>query len=186
MQCPLCNAIMLDKSNFYCDKCLIDNGIQDFSSQALLSSNLSKFNQQNYSHYASLLDVEYTTDFIIPPDISSSSSSSSQQGMHISGDIPTISKPPNAKKPFRCDLCSLVFGRYYDLRVHKKNIHDKIKRFKCNECDLSFGYRGDLNAHQSAVHKKLQPYKCLLCDKSFSYKSNLSKHIKAVHNANTG
>lgn len=88
------------------------------------------------------------------------------------------------EKFYACDQCDGRFTRLYNLKMHKKAIHDGIRPHLCKVCGKTFSNSTKLKYH-STLHTG-KPYSCEICEKSFIVKSftrssDLEKHKKLVH-----
>ncbi|KAF1744932.1 hypothetical protein MXB_3480, partial [Myxobolus squamalis] len=63
------------------------------------------------------------------------------------------------------------------LRVHVRQVHDKIKPYKCSTCTKEFSQSSSLTKHMR-IHNGSRPYKCLICEKVFTASSILTTHMR--------
>jgi uncharacterized Zn-finger protein len=78
-----------------------------------------------------------------------------------------------------CPHCE--YTSKYKMKLHIKQVHDKIKDHPCNRCHSAFSTNSDLTCHIKAVHDKIKDYICNDCEKAFSTNSKLQRHMKQVH-----
>ena len=88
-------------------------------------------------------------------------------------------------KLFECKECKKCSGTNYDLEIHIKSVHLKIKDNICtyDGCDFRCSEKGQLNNHIKEVHLKIKDNFCPYdkCDYSSSRKSKTTEHIERVH-----
>ena len=72
-----------------------------------------------------------------------------------------------------CVNCDEKFGKYNDLRKHKKSHLAAEKSFSCQKCDKKFVNYGDLNKH-GKLHT--EPFSCPYCDQTFADLRDLKRH----------
>jgi KRAB domain-containing zinc finger protein len=112
-----------------------------------------------------------------------------QRPLKCERDVKNI--PPRSK--LQCTECSFTNYKPYNIKRHKMNVHDKIKRPRsstapnhaqtllCTECEFKTHKSYNLKRHKINVHEKPKTYKCPDCDYGTSESSRLDRHIKAVH-----
>ena len=113
---------------------------------------------------------------------------------------------PNNARKFGCNLCDKKFEKPYNLKIHMKSVHSKIKEIPCDFCDKKFTRVPDARKHMVNFHGSLensllddetkpkkpkikrepgimgpQHFVCMHCGKKFDRNWNLSVHIKSVH-----
>ncbi|XP_034238234.1 gastrula zinc finger protein XlCGF49.1-like isoform X2 [Thrips palmi] len=81
------------------------------------------------------------------------------------------------EKPFKCDVCGLVFRLNSSLQRHLCREHYTYKAFKCEECGKEFGHNSDLMHHKRSVHAKVRPFVCQICDERFTTNVVLMRHV---------
>ena len=81
----------------------------------------------------------------------------------------------------KCDLCDKICKTKQNLRVHKREIHDKIKPFFCELCGKSYSRKDKLEQHIKNVHQKIRDYTCSFCDKTFAWENAWRQHEKLMH-----
>ena len=79
----------------------------------------------------------------------------------------------------KCDHCEKMFKKTY-LKLHIKEVHDKIRDFVCDTCGMAFTQKSSLLKH-STVHTGLRAYKCDVCGKTYKTSSHLNTHKKIIH-----
>ncbi len=88
-----------------------------------------------------------------------------------------------------CDKCDLSFRSIQTLGVHKKLVHENIKRQStvapepCEICGKIFSSRQSCKSHYLSVHLKEKPNVCDApgCGKRFVHKHELDRHRDTVH-----
>ena len=84
-------------------------------------------------------------------------------------------------KRFSCTVCPKAFARREYLKIHVKNVHEKVKDHICQICATSFGESSSLDRHVKSVHESRKCFKCTACPKVFFYKNSLkSKPIVSI------
>ncbi|XP_050078930.1 zinc finger protein 271-like [Anopheles maculipalpis] len=113
----------------------------------------------------------------------------------------------HGEKKFRCDKCSKMFARHWDLRTHQKShsnerphgcsvckmrfktlahlrghqaVHTGERSIKCRICGKGFTTYGDRRVHE-LEHENIHPFKCTFCDKRYGRNYKLQAHIKKMH-----
>ena len=84
-------------------------------------------------------------------------------------------------KDIKCPQCDYKCSSKSHLKIHIKRIHDKVKNFECNQCDYKCSTKSDLTKHIKWVHVKVKNFECNQCDYKCPEKSSLKIHIKSVH-----
>ena len=54
----------------------------------------------------------------------------------------------------KCHTCNRTFSRLFDLQIHIKTVHLKLKRYKCTICNYACYFRMKLNSHVATIHGK--------------------------------
>lgn len=52
-----------------------------------------------------------------------------------------------------------------------------MKPYKCDQCEKRYGYSQMLDMHKKFVHQGIRRYACKLCDKRFHLAANVKKHL---------
>jgi uncharacterized C2H2 Zn-finger protein len=95
------------------------------------------------------------------------------------------SRRKQTNRELRCEYCSKVFTKKYNLSSHLKT-HSNDRPYKCGVCGLGFARESDYNRHMSTHSEKL--YKCggtlkdgslWGCGRPFSRADILSTHHKS-------
>jgi hypothetical protein len=110
-------------------------------------------------------DMEHTSDCQTP---GSSSEPASQP------DSPVKS---NSSKTFRCEHCSKVFTRLYNLKSHLIT-HERTTPFSCNICNRAFARKSDAKRHMR-THSGEKKWICKGCQTPFARRDMLSSHHKS-------
>ena len=82
--------------------------------------------------------------------------------------------------PFKCDHCHRSYGTQDRLKVHKRNMHQRIK---CDQCGQEICNAFILQRHKATVHgiKPTDAFQCPSCPLFFNQKASLDKHAKKHH-----
>ena len=80
-----------------------------------------------------------------------------------------------------CTICSKIFFKKSNLKLHIAAVHEGLKPFECPTCKKSFSAIADLKRHISEVHDKVKRFKCHFCDKSYGVSKHLKQHVKSIH-----
>lgn len=83
------------------------------------------------------------------------------------------------KKLYACDQCGGRYTRLYNLKMHKKTIHEGIRSHSCQICGKGFVNSTKLKSHLTLHTGK--PFTCEICAKSFTRSTDLEKHKQFVH-----
>lgn len=83
----------------------------------------------------------------------------------------------NPQRTFICHICNRTFEKSERLRVHIRQVHDKIKPYKCLTCGKDFSQSSSLTKH-ARIHNGYRPYKCKVCRKEFTASSILTTHMR--------
>lgn len=110
-------------------------------------------------------DLEHGSDCQTP------GSSSEPQSLP---DFPAMSKP---SKTFRCEHCSKVFNRLYNLKSHLIT-HERTTPFSCNICQRAFARKSDAKRH-TRTHSGEKNWICKGCQTPFARRDMLSSHHKS-------
>ena len=89
----------------------------------------------------------------------------------------------NCLKRFRCEQCEYRTSHKHHLKMHVKQVHDKIKDVKCDidQCEYVCSHKHHLKMHAKQVHDKIKDVKCDQCEYVCSLKHHLKMHVKQVH-----
>ena len=91
----------------------------------------------------------------------------------------------NCLKRFRCEQCEYRASHKHHLKMHVKQVHDKIKDVKCDidQCEYVCSHKHHLKMHAKQVHDKIRDVKCDIdqCEYTCSLKHHLKMHVKQVH-----
>ena len=60
---------------------------------------------------------------------------------------------------YQCKLCDYKCAQKGNLKIHIKQVHDKIKDTQCSECDYVCATKGNLTKHIKSVHERSQESK---------------------------
>ncbi len=100
-----------------------------------------------------------------------------------SSALPTASKSvdePGTRKT--CTMCDKTFSDNDNLRIHVRNVHEKVSGPTCHVCGKSFYDKRNLRKHVQSVHEKVKKWSCPICAQTFYRKKTCDNHIGAVHN----
>ena len=109
---------------------------------------------------------------------------------------------------FKCKTCNHTFCNVFELKVHIKIVHLKLKRFRCKICNYASYYKRSIKSHLTS-HKNIQVQsktmvdnsqtqkdlekkilnsqrrynkpKCHICKRTFHDMYYVRNHIRAVH-----
>lgn len=82
---------------------------------------------------------------------------------------------------FYCDQCGNKYVSQDSLKLHIRNVHDKIiQQFPCQSCDKVFQTKKMLLKHTAVEHTK-QKFPCQFCGKVWPVRNELSTHVRVVH-----
>ena len=84
-----------------------------------------------------------------------------------------------SSKKFKCNRCSLVFDRKWNLERHIARKHLRSKPFKCDTCGRGFATKLECTNHK-VTHTKDKPFSCAKCNKRFSHPKSVWRHQKFV------
>jgi KRAB domain-containing zinc finger protein len=85
-------------------------------------------------------------------------------------------------KPFMCDVdgCEVSFTVAGSVLMHKRVVHEKVRKYRCEQCDRAYSNSADLNKHRR-THTGERPYACTECAKKFVQKFHLQVHYRRKH-----
>ena len=75
-----------------------------------------------------------------------------------------------------CHLCQKTFKSVRYLKIHVRNIHQKVPQYKCDQCQLTFRTEAKLKSH-----RKDHNIVCDICQKPFQNRDSLKSHIRKSH-----
>ncbi|KAM4651650.1 zinc finger and BTB domain-containing protein 48 isoform 1-T2 [Discoglossus pictus] len=81
---------------------------------------------------------------------------------------------------FTCTLCSEVFKRRGELRIHMVS-HTGDMPYKCSSCTQQFMQKKHLQSHMIKVHGAPKPHACPTCGKCFFSRTELRLHEAFKH-----
>ncbi|ALC44503.1 CG17328 [Drosophila busckii] len=81
---------------------------------------------------------------------------------------------------FICPGCGRGFNHKSNMKIHYRNIHEKVKDQACRFCPKRFAVVQTLRNHE-LIHTGEKPFDCNICGKAFRQKLNLQTHLK-THN----
>ena len=84
------------------------------------------------------------------------------------------------KEKINCDICGKLV-KFYHLKDHVKEVHEKVKDHHCEMCDKSFSRSNLLKSHIKISHEKIKNYNCASCDYKSAYLLGLKKHYLLKH-----
>ena len=93
----------------------------------------------------------------------------------------TKCKHLNPVTKITCPECPKTFANAWNLKLHKRFVHNGEKPFPCPECSQRFQTKIAAKKHFESVHKKIKHFKCNFCSKMLSTKSSRDVHILSVH-----
>ena len=80
-----------------------------------------------------------------------------------------------------CYACGYVSSKKSDLKMHIKQVHEKIRDHACTECEFTASQKNNLKAHIERVHENKKKYFCAECGYAATSKGSLKKHTDRVH-----
>ncbi|XP_071037974.1 zinc finger protein 665 [Parasteatoda tepidariorum] len=186
-QCPKCNPVTNDVSNFFgfspsLHECRTCKKLFSSKSSLILHSRIhtgerpyiceqcgKRFAQKgnlktHMQSHAGLKPFPYSNIFF-PDDAFS--------------DVPIPYFSSNSDFPV-CDICGKMFSGHSMLRRHYLT-HTGERPHACGSCGRSFSQKSSLKRHM-VTHTGVKPYPCILCSKRFSLKQHLLYHIASQHN----
>ena len=86
--------------------------------------------------------------------------------------------------PYECDQCHRCFGTAGRLRIHKKNVHHRIK---CDICGKEICNIFILKRHKASVHgiTPTDVHQCEFCSSFFETSGARDKHVEKQHAEST-
>ena len=69
----------------------------------------------------------------------------------------------------------------YNLKIHIRIVHEKIKQFTCDTCSKTFSKKSQLKDHLYRVHTEINAEdlkRCGFCNVGFKLQEGLNKHLK--------
>lgn len=91
--------------------------------------------------------------------------------------LPDSPAKSDSSKNFRCEHCSKVFTRLYNLKSHLIT-HDRTTPFSCDICNRAFARKSDAKRHMR-THSGEKNWICKGCQTPFARRDMLSSHHKS-------
>lgn len=88
----------------------------------------------------------------------------------------------NFLKEFVCNKCDEVFKSSFDLLVHSRQVHRKMKVVNCEFCGRKFIKKSMLKIHQKSRACSANHFVCKTCQKPFKTKQGFENHQKFCGN----
>ena len=67
------------------------------------------------------------------------------------------------------------------MKLHIKEVHEKIKTHDCEMCNRTFSRPNLLIGHIKSVHEKIKNFSCDFCPYKSAQKNSLKKHLEIWH-----
>ena len=84
----------------------------------------------------------------------------------------------------KCDICGKPSSSKYNLKLHKKVVHEETEQFQCDICHRSFNQKPNLERHLLTHVTGSKDFICKECGKGYVLEVQLKSHIKTVHSDN--
>lgn len=84
----------------------------------------------------------------------------------------------------KCDICGKPSSSKYNLKLHKKVVHEETEKFECDVCHRSFNQKPNLERHLLTHVTGNKDFFCKECGKGYVLEIQLKSHIKTVHTDN--
>ncbi|KAM7348117.1 uncharacterized protein ACRADG_007535 [Cochliomyia hominivorax] len=84
----------------------------------------------------------------------------------------------------KCDICGKPSSSKYNLKLHKKVVHEETEQFECEVCHRSFNQKPNLERHLLTHVTGSKDFICKECGKGYVLEVQLKSHIKTVHSDN--
>lgn len=84
----------------------------------------------------------------------------------------------------KCDICGKPSSSKYNLKLHKKIVHEETEKFECDVCHRFFNQKPNLERHLLTHVTGNKNFFCKECDKGYVLEIQLKSHIKTVHTDN--
>ena len=82
------------------------------------------------------------------------------------------------KKLQECQTCNKMFTKF-QLKIHIRTVHDKIKDYICTICGKAFAHKKSFTTH-NVEHSGIKEFECKQCFKKFYRNAQLQEHVKIV------
>ncbi|KAI8124139.1 Transcription factor grauzone [Lucilia cuprina] len=82
----------------------------------------------------------------------------------------------------KCDICGKPSSSQYNLKLHKKIMHESTEQFECEVCHKMFNQKPTLERHMLTHVTGSKDFVCQECGKAYVLEVQLKSHIKTVHN----
>ncbi|XP_065366264.1 transcription factor grauzone-like [Calliphora vicina] len=82
----------------------------------------------------------------------------------------------------KCDICGKPSSSQYNLKLHKKIMHESTEQFECEVCHKMFNQKPTLERHRLIHVTGSKDFVCQECGKAYVLEVQLKSHIKTVHN----
>lgn len=82
----------------------------------------------------------------------------------------------------KCNICGKLSSSQYNLKLHKRIMHESTKQFECTECHKLFNQKPTLERHLLTHVTGNKDFVCQECGKAYVLEIQLKSHIKTVHN----
>ena len=84
-------------------------------------------------------------------------------------------------KSHECDSCEKSFAlKSYQDSSHKATHHKTERKFPCDLCEKCFKDQPGLNLHRKIVHDKIKKFQCAKCNKGFFQRANHDRHFQSI------
>lgn len=81
----------------------------------------------------------------------------------------------------KCDICGKPSSSKYNLKLHKRVVHEETEPFECEVCHRSFNQKPNLERHLLTHATGSKDFVCKECGKGYVLECQLKSHIKTVH-----
>lgn len=82
----------------------------------------------------------------------------------------------------KCEICGKSSTSKYNLKLHKRIVHNENRNFECEICHKTFNHKPTLHRHLLTHVQGNKEFFCKECGKGYVLEVQLNTHMRNVHN----